>query len=103
MANGQVINSVEHWGLSPEQYSVKPELVEYNGLRKFSNAIPEQTYLQSSYTGLEYKDYAGIVYIVPPNPIYIPSRSRYDGIAPMNLMPSINPPYPYDPGQYNAY
>ena len=82
--------------------SVPQEVKIYNALVGVA-AIPEQTYLPSSYTGLEFKDYAGIVYITPPDPIIIPSRQRYDGIAPMRLQPSINPPYPYDEGQYNAY
>ncbi len=102
MANGQPLNNIEHWNQSPEQYSVPQERKIYNALGN-NDAVLQQTYLQSTYSGVEFRDYAGVVYISPPNPIIIPSRSHYDGIAPMNLMPSINPPYPYDPGQYNGY
>ncbi len=102
MANGIAANNQEHGGLAPEQYSNRQEIEEYNALRT-SSPIENQTYLQSSYSGVEYKNYAGIVVISPPNPIVIPSRQRYDGIAPMRLQPSINPPYPYDPHQWMAY
>jgi hypothetical protein len=102
MANGNPLNNQEHNNLTPFEYSNPSELKIYNALSR-SSATFDQTYLQSTYTGLEFKDYAGIVYISPPNPIIIPSRQRYDGIAPLSLQPSINAPYPYDEGQYNAY
>ena len=102
MANGNPLYNQEHNNLPPVDYSVPQERKIYNALG-MSNAISEQTYLPSSYSGVEFRDYAGIVYISPPNPIIIPSRQRYDGIAPMKLQPSIDPAYPYDEGQYNAY
>lgn len=102
MTNGNPIFNQEHNNLSPREYSVREENAIYNALQ-MNDALLQQTYLPSTYSGLEYKDYAGIVYISAPNPIIIPSRSRYDGIAPMKLQPSLDPPYPYDKGEYNAY
>jgi len=102
MANGNPLNNIEHWNQSPAEYSVPQERKYYDAIDN-NNAVLKQTYLPSTYTGLEFRDYAGVVYISPPNPIIIPSRSHYDGIAPMSLQPSINPPYPYDPNQYDAY
>ena len=97
MANGNPINNLEHDNLSPVDYS--------NGIeRKYYNALPQsqvttmrdQTYLRTYYDQFEYRNYAGDVFIMPPYPIYLPKINVYNGIAPMQLQPSIDPLYPWE-------
>ena len=104
MANGNVINSVEHNGLSPYDYSNRQELAYYDNLQQNFSPVSDQTYLPFQYNQFRFDDYAGIFVISPPNPIIIPSEPAYNGIAPMKLMPTIDPPYPYDlVNNYDGY
>lgn len=89
--NGNPVNAQEHFNLSPREYSAS----DYHSL-VVASAQVKQAYCSSWYTGTEFRDYAGTVYISPPTPIIIPSEARYDGIAPMQLQPTINPPYPWE-------
>lgn len=97
MANGNVVNSVEHYGLAPEQYSNSQEVKYYGYLQDtVAEAASKQTYLPGmTYSPFQFRDYAGLFLITPSNPIIIPSDRAYQGIAPMELQPSIDVPYPY--------
>lgn len=98
MANGNVIHGVEHDGKSPFEYSNREQLEYYDAIQtNFHDAVALQTYLPGmNYNPLRFDNYAGIFVFTPPNPIILPSEPAYNGIAPMSLMPTIDPPYPYD-------
>lgn len=91
MANPNVIQSVEHYGIAPRDYSNS----DYQSLVVAETALL-QTYGATNYTGVRFDNYAGIVVVLPPSPIYNPSEARYDGIAPIDLQPKIDPPYPWE-------
>lgn len=98
MANGNVVHSIEHNGLAPEDYSLAQEVDYYNALGDtVAETVKKQTYLPGLYySPFRFDDYAGLFLITPPNPIIIPSERSYQGVAPMKLQPSIETPYPYD-------
>lgn len=97
MANGNVVNSVEHYGESPFDYSIKEQLQYYADIQHNFSPVADQTYLPGmNYNPLRFDDYAGVFIYTPPNPIILPSNRAYNGIAPMSLMPKIDYPYPYE-------
>lgn len=97
MANGNPLNNLEHNNLSPKEYSVPQERAIYPAYSAGEiHTFSKQTYLRTEYNPFKYDNYAGTVYIAPPNPIYLPKINVYNGIAPMRLQPSINPLYPWE-------
>jgi len=106
MANGFVTGGSEHAGQSPFEYSNREQLEYYDAIQSnFHKDVYQQTYFYGmNYSPLRYDDYAGIFVFTPPNPIILPSEPHYNGVAPMKLMPVIDPPYPYDLGiNYDGY
>lgn len=91
MANPNVANSVEHYGLSPREYSSS----DYRSTVVARTSI-NQDYKASEYSGTEFRNYAGIVSVGIGSPIYLPSEPAYNAIAPMFLMPTVNAPYPWE-------
>lgn len=96
MANGNPINNLEHNNLSPVEYSIPQEIALYSFLTAQQKAsFAEQSYLRTYYDEYNYTDYAGAVFIMPPNPIILPKINVYNGIAPLDGQPQIDPPYPW--------
>lgn len=95
MGNGRVIAGQEHFDLTPFEYSNDQEREQAAALET-APAPEKQTYLPFWYNSFRYLNYAGIFIFTPPNPVIIPSRRAYNGIAPMRLQPTINPPFPYE-------
>lgn len=89
MANGNPINNLEHWNELPRAYSA-------SNYEAYLTSIYAQTYLQTAWNEFLFTDYAGEVYIIPPRPTFLSTEIPYNGIAPLKLMETINPPYPYD-------
>lgn len=97
MANGNPLNNLEHNNETPFEYSLPIERSYANASgSQVANAIPKQTYLASEYTGVIFNNYGGIVIMNPPVPTILPHIPIYNGIAPVGLMPQIDPPYPYE-------
>lgn len=89
MANGNPLNNLEHNNIPPREYSA-------SNYHAYLTSVYAQSYCQTPWNEYKFDDYAGDVYIIPPRPIYLSTEIPYNGIAPLKLMETINPPYPYD-------
>lgn len=95
-----IISGNEHNGLAPLQYSESNYVPAFTtGYYRF-NLIG---YCQSKINPYKYDNYAGTFRTKLVRPTIVPDvGSNYTGIAPYDLMPTLNLPYPYE-SSFNRY